>query len=50
MPDLGEYAVYVLSSYAVTIALLAVIIGGSVIRSRRVKAELARVEDEHGHA
>jgi heme exporter protein D len=44
MPDLGRYAEAVLSSYAVTIALLAVLIVLSVRRSNRVKKELQEVE------
>ena len=44
MPDLGPYAVHVLSAYAVSLVLLAAIIGLSVRRSRRVKAELERIE------
>ncbi|AWZ22369.1 Cytochrome c-type biogenesis protein CcmD, interacts with CcmCE [Roseovarius sp. AK1035] len=44
MPDLGKYAEAVLSSYAVTIALIAVLIVLSVRRSNRVKKELQEVE------
>ena len=44
MPELGDYAVYVLGSYAATILLLAGIVGLSVRRSRRVKRELERIE------
>ena len=44
MPELGDYAVYVLSSYAASILLLAAIVGLSVRRSRRVKRELERIE------
>jgi heme exporter protein D len=44
MPDLGKYAVYVLSSYAVSLGLIAVIVALSVWRARRVKRELDRVE------
>ncbi|MFQ1700618.1 heme exporter protein CcmD [Loktanella agnita] len=47
MPDLGNYAVEVLSAYAVSIALLAVLIGLSWRRYMRVRAALARVEN-HG--
>jgi heme exporter protein D len=45
MPDLGQYAVYVLSSYAVTLGLLAVLIIGSVWQARRVRARLEAVEN-----
>ena len=44
MPDLGEYAVEVLSAYAVTLALLAILIGLSWRRYARVKAALEEVE------
>ncbi|MCH2095099.1 MAG: heme exporter protein CcmD [Rhodobacteraceae bacterium] len=44
MPDLGKYAAAVLSSYAVSLALLAVLVWVSVRRARRVKAELDKVE------
>jgi heme exporter protein D len=44
MPDLGKYAVYVLSSYAVSLALIAVIVALSIWRARRVKRELEQVE------
>lgn len=44
MPDLGKYAGTVLGSYAVSIALLAAIIGLSLWRSARVKARLAEAE------
>jgi heme exporter protein D len=44
MPDLGKYAVAVLSAYGISLASLAVIIGMSVVRYRRVKAALDRVE------
>ena len=45
MPDLGKYAVYVLSSYAVTIGLLAAIILASIWQARRVRARLEAVEN-----
>lgn len=44
MPDLGQYAVEVLSAYAVSIALLTAIIGLSWRRYVRVRAELEEVE------
>ena len=44
IPDLGKYAVYVLSSYAVSLLLIAALVGLSVLRARRVKAELDKVE------
>lgn len=48
MAELGKYAVYVLSSYGVSLALLAVLVGASVLRARRVKAQLDAVEKRGG--
>lgn len=44
MPDLGTYAVEVLSAYGVSIVLLVVIVAMSIARSRRVRAQLDEVE------
>ncbi|MEM9787443.1 MAG: heme exporter protein CcmD [Pseudomonadota bacterium] len=44
MPDLGEYASEVLSAYAVTLTLLAILIWLSWRRYARVKAALEEVE------
>ncbi|MBE0414151.1 heme exporter protein CcmD [Yoonia sp.] len=44
MLDLGKYAVEVLLSYGVSLGLLAVIVGLSVRRSRRVRVALERIE------
>ncbi|MCF2872193.1 heme exporter protein CcmD [Octadecabacter sp. G9-8] len=44
IPDLGKYAVEVLTAYGVSIALLVLIVGLSVQRSRKVRAQLADVE------
>ncbi|WP_394152633.1 heme exporter protein CcmD [Loktanella salsilacus] len=44
MPDLGKYAIEVLTAYAASIAVLAVLIVASLRRSRRVKAALEAVE------
>ena len=44
MPDLGKYAFEVLTAYAASIAVLAVLIGASLRRARRVKAALEAVE------
>ena len=44
MPDLGKYAVEVLSAYGVSLALIVGIIVVSVARARRVRAELEEVE------
>lgn len=44
MPDLGKYAVAVLSSYAAGLVLLVALIGLSLWQARRVRAQLSRVE------
>ncbi|MEL6685121.1 MAG: heme exporter protein CcmD [Pseudomonadota bacterium] len=44
MPDLGQYAVEVLSAYAVSILLLAAIVWLSWRRYAKVRAALAEVE------
>ncbi|MEH7829204.1 heme exporter protein CcmD [Gemmobacter denitrificans] len=44
MPELGKYAGAVLSSYAVALGLLAVIVGLSLWRAARVKRALDAVE------
>ena len=48
MPDLGSYAVYVLSSYAVSLGLIVALVAASVRRARRVKAQLDDVERRGG--
>jgi heme exporter protein D len=45
MPDLGKYAGAVLSSYAVSLLLIVVLVAVSVWRARRVRADLAQVEE-----
>ena len=45
MPDLGKYAGAVLSSYAVSLGLIVLLVVLSVWRSRRVRAELQKVEE-----
>ncbi|OUS20810.1 heme exporter protein CcmD [Litorivita pollutaquae] len=45
MPELGKYASEVLASYAVSIALLAVLVAVSVARARRLRRDLAQVEE-----
>ncbi len=47
MPNLGKYADAVLSAYAVTLTLLAAIVLLSLWRSRRVRAELQKLEERH---
>jgi heme exporter protein D len=44
MPDLGKYADAVLSSYAVSIALIIALVAVSVMRARKVRAQLDDVE------
>jgi heme exporter protein D len=48
MPDLGKYAFEVLSSYAVTILLLAVIVAASLRKARKARATLDDVENRQG--
>ncbi|MGM0584480.1 MAG: heme exporter protein CcmD [Pseudomonadota bacterium] len=48
MPDLGDYAGYVLGSYGATLAILAVVIGLSLRNSARARRELERLEARHG--
>jgi heme exporter protein D len=44
MPDLGKYADAVLSSYAVSLVLLVVLVFFSLRRSRKVKDQLDALE------
>ncbi|NOC44268.1 heme exporter protein CcmD [Ruegeria sp. HKCCD7559] len=44
MPDLGKYADAVLSSYAVSIILLVALIVFSVMRGRKVRTEMEKIE------
>lgn len=48
MPDLGKYADAVLSAYAVSIVLLVAIVGLSLWRGARVRAEMDAVEKRRG--
>lgn len=50
MPDLGTYAVPVLSAYAGSLLLLAVLIVGSIWKARRVFRKLSDVEERRGKA
>ncbi len=45
MPDLGKYADAVLSAYAASIVLLIVIVAMTLIRGRKIRAEMDRVEE-----
>ncbi len=42
---LGEYAVWVLSSYGVALLLIGGLVAQSVVRSARVRRELDRLEE-----
>ena len=44
MPDLGRYAVAVLSSYGASIGLLVAVVALTLWQGRRVKRQLAEVE------
>ena len=44
MPELGKYAFEVLASYGASLVLLAVIVGVSLWRGARVKAQLREIE------
>ncbi|WP_171210752.1 heme exporter protein CcmD [Ruegeria sp. HKCCA5426] len=45
IPDLGKYADTVIWSYVVSVGLLVVLVAFSVMRGRKVRAELEKVED-----
>ncbi|WP_299285815.1 heme exporter protein CcmD [uncultured Tateyamaria sp.] len=45
MPDLGKYADAVLSAYAVSIALLVAIVGLTLWRGAKVRADMRAVEE-----
>lgn len=47
MVDLGKYALTVLSAYGITFVLLGVLIAASLIRARKVRMRLARLEKDH---
>ncbi len=44
MPDLGKYGETILTAYTATIILVAAIVVLSVVRSRKVKRQLAELE------
>ncbi|UUV04911.1 heme exporter protein CcmD [Ruegeria sp. YS9] len=44
IPDLGKYADAVLSSYAVSIVLLVALIVYSVMRGRKIRTEMEKIE------
>jgi len=46
MPDLGKYAVTVLSAYSVSIVLIVGLVGASIYRSKKIKKRLQDVENK----
>lgn len=44
IPDLGKYADAVLSSYAVSVLLLVALIVFSVMRGRKMRTEMEKIE------
>lgn len=44
MPDLGKYAGPVLSAYAVSIALILLLLAVSILRARKARADLEKIE------
>lgn len=48
MPELGKYAVTVLSAYGATLLLLAALVALTWVQSRCAKAHLAEVEARKG--
>ncbi len=44
MPELGKYAVAVLSSYGISVAILAALCAISLMRARRMRRDLAAIE------
>jgi heme exporter protein D len=48
MPDLGKYAEAVLGSYAVSIVLIALLVGVTMWRGNRVRSALREVEARQG--
>ena len=46
MPDLGKYAVEVLSAYGVSLGLLALLLGVTLMRGRRARAALREAEQD----
>lgn len=48
MVELGKYAVTVLSAYGASLLLLAVLVGATLWRGRRMRAEMAKIEERLG--
>ncbi len=47
MPDLGKYAQAVLLSYTVSLALIGLLVLFSVLRARRVRRDLDKIEERN---
>ena len=48
MPDLGKYAVEVLSAYGVSILMIAVLVLASFVKGAKVRRQLAEAEARRG--
>ena len=48
IPDLGKYAVEVMSAYGVSLLLLAVLVATTLRRGRAARAELREIERKVG--
>ena len=48
MPDLGTYAIEVLSAYAASIVLLVLFVAMTLLRGRRVRAEMNEIDPKAG--
>ena len=48
MPELGKYAIEVLSAYAASLALLVGLVGLTLRRGKAAKTALARAEQQAG--
>lgn len=46
MPDLGKYADTVLSAYGASLAILLLLVGLTLWRGRRVRAEMEKLEKQ----
>ncbi|MEX0328544.1 MAG: heme exporter protein CcmD [Ruegeria sp.] len=44
IPDLGKYADTVLSAYGASLVLLVVLVAFSLVRGRKVRAEMEKIE------
>lgn len=50
MPDLGKYAFEVSMAYVVSLALLAVLVGVTIAKGRKVRADLRAFEEARKQA